>query len=114
MSILSSLPQQDNPALLIIVEELTRHIRFLWGIEKLPFSYAIRTALNIHIVAFFHNIVAGDTPPITAISDDWWDLRDRPILSQHMAASEVTKLRPEDHSIPEAAEIAEQARIPLT
>ena len=34
-------------------------------------------------------------------------------MSQDTAASEVTKLRPEDHSIPEAAAGAERESIPL-
>ena len=34
-------------------------------------------------------------------------------MSQDTAASEVTKLRPEDHSIPEAAAGAEKAFVPL-
>ena len=32
MNILAYLPQQERPALLIIIEELMRHIRVLWGI----------------------------------------------------------------------------------
>ena len=52
MNILSSLPQHEIPSLLVIVEKPTRHIRVLWGIEKLPFSYENRTALDGRIVAF--------------------------------------------------------------
>ena len=67
-----------DPALLVIVEELTRHIRVLWGIEKLTFSYANRTALDGHIIAFSRDIVAGNTPPTIAIDDEWWNLEDHP------------------------------------
>ena len=88
----ASLPQQERPALLIIVEDPTRHIIVLWDIKKLPFSYTNRTALDGHIVAFSRDIVAGDTPPTIAIDDDWWDLEDRPIPSQLMAASKINKL----------------------
>ena len=59
------------------------------------------------IVAFYRDIAAGETPPTITISNDWCDLEDRPLPSQHTAASEVTNLRPEDHSTPEAAEVAE-------
>ena len=100
VSTLAPLPQQKRPDLLIILEEPTRHIRFLWGIEKLPFSYANRTALNGHIVDFFCDIIAGDTPPTISIRDEWRDLKERPVPSQHTVESKVTKLRPEDHSIP--------------
>ena len=71
MKILASLSQQERPVLLIIVEEPTRHVRFLWGIERLPFSYANRTALDGHIVAFSCNIVTGNTPPTIAIDEEW-------------------------------------------
>ena len=81
MNIHASLPRQERPALLVIVEEPTHHISFLWGIEKLPFSYANRTALDGHIVAFSRNIVAEDTPPTIAIDDDWWNLEDSLIPS---------------------------------
>ena len=73
MNILASLPQHERPDLLIIVEEPTRHIRFLWGIEKLPFSYANRTTLGGRIVAFYRDIVTGNTPPTIAIDEKWWD-----------------------------------------
>ena len=69
MNILVSLPQQERPALLTIVEEPTGHIRVLWGIEKLPFSYAKGTALDGCIVTFSRDIVAGDTPPTIAIDE---------------------------------------------
>ena len=71
MSNLVYLPRQERPALLIIVKQPTRHIGFLWGIEKLPFSYANRTTLDGHIVAFSRDIVAGDTPPTIKISNEW-------------------------------------------
>ena len=113
MSTLESLPQQERPDLLIIVTQPTRHIRAMWGIEKVPFSYANRTALDGHIVTFSHDIVAGDTPTTIAISDEWWDCEDRPVHSQQTAATKVSKLRPEDHSIPDEATGAEILSIPL-
>ena len=106
MSNLALFPRQEIPSLLTIVEEPTRHIRVLWGIEKLPFSYANRTALDAHIIAFSRDIVLGDTPPAIAISNDLCYLEYRPVPSQYTAASKVTKLRPEEHSIPEAASVA--------
>ena len=113
MSTLAYLPRQEKPALLIIVEEPTRHIRSFWAIQKPPFSYAKRTALEGHIVAFSCGSVAGDTPLTITISNDWWEIEDRPVPSQHMAASEVIKLRPEDHIIPKTSAVVEQARILL-
>ena len=44
---------------------------------------------------------------------DWLDTKYRNVPSQHTAASKVNKLKPEEHSIPEAAAVDEQARIPL-
>ena len=82
------------------------------GNRKPPFSYANKTALDGHIVAFSREIVAGYTPPTIVISPNWWDLEDLPIPSPHTAASKVTKLRPDEHSIPEAEAVAEQAHIP--
>ena len=102
MNILESLPLQERLALLVIVEETTRHIRVLWGIDKLPFSYANRTALDGHIVAFSCDIVAGDTPPTIAIDDDWWNLEDHPVPSQLTASSDINKIRTEDICIPQA------------
>ena len=63
------MPRQESPALLIIVEEPTRRIRVLWGIEKPPFSYDNMTALDGHIVDFSRDIVSGDTPPTIVISN---------------------------------------------
>ena len=71
MDILASLPQPERPTLLIIVEGPTRHIRVLWGIEKLPYSYADKTALDGRIVAFSRDIVAGNTPPTIAVNKEW-------------------------------------------
>ena len=99
----------NRPALLIISEDPTRHIIFLWGIEKLSFSYAKRTALDGHIVAFSRDIVAGDTPTTIAISDDWWGLENCPVPSQQTSDSEVTNMRPEEHSILKAAAVAERS-----
>ena len=45
MSTLASLPQQEQPALLVIVTQPKRHIRVLWGIDKLPFFY--KTGLHL-------------------------------------------------------------------
>ena len=111
MKILASLPHQDRPALLVIVEEPTRHIRFLWGIEKPPFLYANKTALDGHIVAFSCDIVAGNTPPTIAIDDEWWNLEDHPVPSQLTATSKINKILPEDTSTPQAVTGTETARI---
>ena len=72
IEILASLLQHERPALLIIVEDPTRHIRVLWGIEKLPYSYAKKIALDGHILAFSRDIVAGNTPPTIAVNKEWW------------------------------------------
>ena len=89
MNIIASLPRQEWPTLLVIVEEPTRHIRVLWGVKNPPLSYAKRNALDGHIVAFSHDIVAGDTPPTTAIDNDWWNLKYHPVPSQLTAASDI-------------------------
>ena len=68
IDILASLPHHKRPALLVIVEELTRHIRVLWGIEKLPYSYANKTSLDGRIVAFSRDVVAGNTPPTISVN----------------------------------------------
>ena len=81
--------------------------------RKYPFSYANSTALDGHIVAFSCNIVSGDTPPTIAINDEWWDREDRPVPSKQTAATEVSKLRPEDLSIPEEGTGSERESIPL-
>ena len=83
------------------------------GHIKLPFYYSNRTALDGHIVNFSCDIVAGDTPTTITIRNEWWDLEDRPVLSQHTAATEVIKLRPEDHSTPDTATGAERVSTPL-
>ena len=111
MNILESLPRQERPALLIIVKEPTRHIRVLWGIKKLSFSYANRTTLDSHIIAFSSNIVAGNTPPTIAIDDEWWNLEDHPVPSQLTAAYKINKIRPEDTVIPQEVTGSETARI---
>ena len=85
----------------------------MWGIEKVLFSYANRTALDGHIVAFSREIVAGDTPPTIAISNEWWDHKDRLVQSLHPVANEVNKLRPEDHIITEEATGSERSSISL-
>ena len=57
--------------------------------------------------------MAGETPPTIEISNEWWDLEDRPVPSQKTAATEVSKLRLEDHSISEEVTGAEREIIPL-
>ena len=69
IDILASLPQHERLALLVIVEEPTRHIRALTGIEKLPYSYANKTAPDGRIVAFSRDIVTGNTPPIISVNE---------------------------------------------
>ena len=108
---MASLPQQERPSLLIIVEKPTRHIIVLWGIEIPPFSYANRTAHDGHIVTFYRDIVEGETPPTIAISDEWWDLGDRTVPSQHTASTKVINIRLEYHIIPKATEGAERESI---
>ena len=111
MNILASLPQQERPSLLIIIEGTMHHMRVLWGIEKLPFSYANRNALDGRIVAFSRDIVAGNTPPTISIYEEWWDQEDRPVPTEPKADAKVSKLQPEDTSIPEAAPGAETTRL---
>ena len=71
IDILASLPQHERPALLVIVKEPTRHIRVLWGIENPSYSYANKTALDGHIVAFSRDLVAGNTPPNISVNEEW-------------------------------------------
>ena len=68
IDILASLSQHKRPALLVIVEEPTRHIRLLWGIEKIPYSYANKTALDGRIVVLSGDLVAGNTPPTISVN----------------------------------------------
>ena len=111
MNILASLKQQERPALLIIVKEATRHIRVLWGIDKLPFSYENRTSLDGRIVAFSCDIIAGNTPPTIAIDEEWWNHEDRPVPTEQEAESEVSKLRTGDTNISEATTGAKTTRL---
>ena len=67
--------------------------------------------LDGHIVAFFRDIVSGNTSPTITVIYDWWDLKDLPVLSQHTAASKVTMLRPEEHSITKAAAVVKRSCI---
>ena len=80
MNILAYLPQQERPDLLIIVKEPTHKSPL--GLEKLPFSYANRTALDGRIVTFSRDISAGETPPTIAIDDEWWNNEDRPVPTE--------------------------------
>ena len=111
VKILASLPEHERPSLLIIVEEPKHHIRVLWGIEKLPFSYANRTALDGRIVAFFCDTLEGNTPPIIAIDKEWCDQEDCPIPTEQQADSDVSKLQLRDTRIPEASTIAKTTRL---
>ena len=111
MNILASLPQHERPAFLIIVEEPKRHIRVLWGIEKLPLSYANRTALDGRIGAFSRDIVAGNTPPTISIDEEWWEQEDRPFPTEPKVDAKVSKLRPGDTNIPETAPGANTTRL---
>ena len=112
MDILASLPQPERPALLIIIEEPTRHIRVLWGIKKLPYSYANKIALDGRVVAFSRDIVAGNTPPTIAVDKKWWDKDDLPVPTETVADHEVAKLQPRDTSIPEASPGAATISLP--
>ena len=103
MDILASLPQPKRPTLLIIVEQLTRHIRVLWGIEKIPYSYANKTALDGHVVTFSRDVVAGNAPPTIAVDEEWWDKDELPVPTEKVAYHEVSMLRPQDTSITKAS-----------
>ena len=72
--------------------EPTRYIIVLWWIEKLPFSYTNRTALNSRIVSFSRDSASGKTTTIIAIGEEWWDQEDRPIPTEQKADSEVSRL----------------------
>ena len=52
-----------------------QHIRVLWGVEKLPYSYANKTDLDGHVVAFSRDIVAGNTPTETVADHEVANLR---------------------------------------
>ena len=97
------MPQHEIPDLLIIVEEPTRHIRVLWGSEKLPYSYTNKTTLDGRILAFSRDIVAGNTPPTIAVNEEWWEKEELPFPTETVANSEVAKLQPQDTSIPEVS-----------
>ena len=62
MATLISIPLQERPDLLIIMDVPPLHLQFLWVINKLFFSYANKTVLDEHIVAFLYDAVAGPTP----------------------------------------------------
>ena len=80
-----------------------RHIRVLWGVEKLPYSYSNKTALDSRFVAYSRDIVAGNTPPTIAIDKKWWEKDELPVPTETVADQEVAKLQPRDTSIPEAS-----------
>ena len=96
----------------IIVEEPTRHIRVLWRIEKLPYSYANKTALDGCIVAFSRDIVAGNTPPTITVNEEWWETEELQVPTETVANSEVAKLQPRDTSIPKASNGAATINLP--
>ena len=106
------MPQHKIRALLFIVEEPTRLIRLLWGIEKLPYSYANKTALDGHIVPFSRDIVVGNTPPTISVNEELWEKEDLPVPTEAVANTEVAKLQPHDTCIPEAS--PEAATISIT
>ena len=62
MATLTSLPLQEQPDLLSIMYVPPLHLQVLCLINKLPFSYANKTVLDGHIVAFSYDDVAGPTP----------------------------------------------------
>ena len=103
MDILPSLPQPGIRAILIVVEQTTRHIIVLWGIEKLPYSYANKTALDGRVVVFSRDVVAGNTPPTIAINEEWWDKDELPVPTETAADHKVAKLRPQETSIPKVS-----------
>ena len=69
--------------------------------------------LDGHIITFSRGILLGDPLPTIAISNEWWDRDDQPILSQQTETTEVSKIRPEDHIINEEVTGAERASRPL-
>ena len=62
MATLTSIPLQEHPDLPIIMDVHPLHLKLLWVINKLPFSYANKTVLDGHIVAFSYDAVTGPTP----------------------------------------------------
>ena len=100
---MASLPQQERPALLILVEQPTRHIRVLWGVEKLPYYYANKTNLDGRVVAFSRDVVAGSTPTTIDVNEEWWEKDELPVPLEAVADHKVTKIQPHEVSIPEAA-----------
>ena len=75
----------------------------LWGVEKLPYSYANKTDLDGRVVALSRDVVAGNTPPTIAVDEEWWDKDELPVPLEAVKDHEVAKLRPHESSIPEAS-----------
>ena len=109
-----SLTLQEQPALLSIVYVPPRHLQVLWGLKKLPFSYANKAALDRHIVAFSRNVVAGATPPTVTINPNWWDLEYHLVVSPRTAATEVEKFTNNSAAVAEQAGILISLIDPLT
>ena len=84
----------------------------LWGLEKLPYSYANKTALDGRDVAYSRDIVAGNTPPTIAVDKEWWKKDELPVPTEKVANHEVTKLQPQDTSIPKASPVASTISLP--
>ena len=64
----------------------------LWGIDKLPYYYANKTALDGCVVTFSRDVVAGNTPPTIAVDEEWWDKYELPVITETVADHEVDKL----------------------
>ena len=52
-----------------------------------------------------------NTPPTISIDKEWWDQEDRLVPTEQKSDSEVSKLRPGETSIPEAAPGADTTRL---
>ena len=58
-----SLSLEEIPTLIIFVKGLPRHLRVIWGIERLPVSITNATDTDYQIVAFFCDLVEVTLKP---------------------------------------------------
>ena len=110
---LTSLALKERLALVVVVAGQPRHIRVLWGIERLPVSFTNSSSTDGQTVTFSRDMVEGTLPPTVKINHTWWELTQQPVVSAAMAPQLLSGLSPIATEIPALTTANDRAYLPL-
>ena len=78
-----------------------RHIRILWVLDQLPRSFYDPSIWYSKMVAFAKDVVEVVFPPTVHVDEVWWNLRNRPVVSEEEVDATLLALSPLATEAPE-------------